>query len=75
MVAKVAPMHITINGHTQEIPCGSSLACALALFSPYGDEACVVRLNGAVYKSIDALDDITLHSDDIIEIYPLVIGG
>ncbi len=71
----MALMKITVNGGMQEINEGATLACALDLFSPYGDEATIARVNGTPHKSVDETDKISLHEGDVIDIYPLVIGG
>ena len=68
-------MQITVNGDMQEISEDASLESALALFSPYGDEATVARVNGTPHKSVDGADKIKLNEGDVIDIYPLVIGG
>ena len=68
-------MLITVNGRSCQAQEQLSLAQALRQFSPYGDEAVVCRLNGASYKSVDVNDHIRLQAGDVLEIYPLVIGG
>ena len=72
---KARHMQIQVNGEIKDIAPGASLANALALFSPYGDEATVVRVNGTPFKSVDAIDNVSLSNGDVLDIYPLVIGG
>lgn len=71
----MAFLRITVDGYVREVPEGTSLAEALALFSPYGDEATVARVNGVPHKSVDEPKEIVLREGDVIDIYPLVIGG
>lgn len=68
-------MNVTVDGCLRDIPQGSTLAYVLACYSPYGEEATVARVNGVPRKSIDAREDVVLHEGDVIDIYPLIIGG
>ena len=68
-------MFITVDGTKREVPIGSTLADVLQQHSPYGDEATVARVNGVPHKSVDEPQLIALHEGDVVDIYPLIIGG
>lgn len=70
-----AEVQITIDGVQRDIAAGATLADALAAFSPYGDEATVARVNGVPRKSVDEPEQVALHEGDVVDIYPLIIGG
>lgn len=66
---------IQVLGQARQLPAQATLQDALALYSPYGEEAVVCRLNGQVVRSIDNVADCLLQDEDELEIYPLIIGG
>lgn len=68
-------IHVTVCGQPQQLESGCTAAQAIARFTPYGDEAVICRLNGEVLRSIDPLTDRVMHDGDVLEIYPLIIGG
>ena len=68
-------IHVTVCGAPQELPEGATLAEAIGTFSPYGEEAVICRLNGQMVRSIDDTAAYVLRYGDVLEIYPLIIGG
>lgn len=66
---------VTVCGHPQQLEEGCSVTRAIARFTPYGDEAVICRLNGEVLRSIDSHTDRLMQDGDVLEIYPLIIGG
>ena len=48
---------------------------AIEACSPYGQEAVICRLNGQMVRSIDDTEAHVLRDGDVLEIYPLIIGG
>ena len=68
-------MQITVDGVQREVAEDSTLADAIARFSPYGDEPTVVRVNGVPRKSVDEPEAVVLHEGDVLDMYPLIIGG
>ena len=68
-------MKIEINGEVREVECGYTVPQAIAEFSPYGEDALICKLNGEIIRSIDESGNVTLHEGDVLEMYPLVIGG
>ena len=68
-------MKVTVDGEARDLRDGSTLADVLSRFSRYGDEATVARVNGSPRKSIDEPELVILHDGDVVDIYPLIIGG
>ena len=68
-------MLVTVDGVQRDVPAASTLAYVLKRFSPYGDEATVARVNGVPRKSVDEPEEVALHAGDVVDIYPLIIGG
>lgn len=69
-------MQISVNNRMVSMPAGSTLADAMALHSPYGEEAVICRINGGkAVRSIDDGESVALHDADCVEVFPLVIGG
>ncbi len=66
---------VTICGQPRQLPAGTTAAEAIARFTPYGEEAVICRLNGQVIRSIDTDNHQSLSDGDVLEIYPLIIGG
>lgn len=68
-------MNVTVCGEPRTLEPGATLREAVARFTPYSDEATICKLNGAAVKSIDMDAPQPLREGDVIEIYPLIIGG
>lgn len=68
-------MKVTICDEPRTLPEGTTFQEAVARFTPYGDEATICKLNGQSVKSIDMDETCPLKEGDVIEIYPLIIGG
>ena len=66
---------ITVCGEHRQTQAGTTLEQALKTFTPYGEEAVICKLNGTAVKSIDSGTKCILHEGDVLEIYPLIIGG
>ncbi len=66
---------VTVSGERRDLPAGFTLKEAIEAYSPYGEEAVICRLNGEAVKSIDEATENVLHDGDVLEIYPLIIGG
>lgn len=66
---------ITVCGEQRELPADATLHDAITRFTPYGDEAVICKLNGASVKSIDEDLAHPMHDGDVLEIFPLIIGG
>lgn len=70
-----AQIKCTVDGSEELFEVGSSLADVIGRCSPYGDEVTIVRVNGVAHRSIDEPALTELHDGDVIDIYPLIIGG
>ena len=68
-------MKVVIDGVDREVEEGFTVRLAIERFSPYGDEALICKLNGEVIRSIDESCDVALTEGDVLEMYPLIIGG
>ena len=68
-------MQLTVNGKEYDVAEQFSLEDALHAFSQYGDEATVCLLNGKSHRSVDPLASIVLQEGDMLDIFPLIIGG
>ena len=68
-------IEVTICDEKKSLPEGTTLAQAIEQFSPYGEEAVICRLNGKSVRSIDESTAQALNDGDVLEIYPLIIGG
>ena len=66
---------VTILGESVSLPAGTTVQQAIAQYTPYGEEAVVCRLNGETVRSIDPEHDPEMREGDVLEIYPLIIGG
>jgi len=66
---------VTILGERVSLPTGTTVHQAIAQYTPYGEEATVCRLNGETVRSIDPEHDPAMKDGDVLEIYPLIIGG
>jgi hypothetical protein len=71
----MSEIQVTICGETCRLAAGATLAQAIETYSPYGQEAVICRLNGQMVRSIDDTDAYTLGDGDVLDIYPLIIGG
>lgn len=71
----MSTIQVTICGQLQQLAADTTAAQAIARFTPYGEEAVICRLNGQVIRSIDANPDLLMREGDVLEIYPLIIGG
>lgn len=68
-------MRVTICGESIQLDEGTTLLDAVTRHSPYGSEATICRLNGRPVKSIDMDDATALKEGDVVDIFPLIIGG
>jgi len=66
---------VSINGSSIPAEEGLLLTDAIRRYSPYGDEAVIAVYNGRTIRSIDEPDDTVMSDGDILNIFPLVIGG
>ena len=66
---------VTIQKEKVVLSCGTTVQQAIARYTPYGEEATVCRLNGKIVRSIDPEHDPEMHEGDVLDIYPLIIGG
>ena len=66
---------VTIQKEKVVLSCGTTVQQAIARYTPFGDEATVCQLNGKIVRSIDPEHDPEMHDGDVLEIYPLIIGG
>lgn len=71
----MSEIQVTICGETCRLAAGATLAQAIEACSPYGQEAVICRLNGQMVRSIDDTEAHVLRDGDVLEIYPLIIGG
>lgn len=71
----MSDMKVVICGEERSLPEGTTLAQAIEMYSPYGEEAVICRLNGRSVRSIDESIAEALNDGDVLEIYPLIIGG
>ncbi len=68
-------IRVAVCGETHTLAAGATLAQAIEAHSPYGQEAVICRLNGQMIRSIDDTAAYVLQDGDVLEIYPLIIGG
>lgn len=66
---------VTVCDAARQVPVGTTIHQAIAAFTPYGEEAVICKINGKVLRSIDPELDDQLQEGDMLEIYPLIIGG
>ncbi len=66
---------VTICNEQRSVEYGTTLSKVIEQYSPYGDEPVICRYNGIVIKNIDGEYLQTLQDGDILDIYPLIIGG
>lgn len=71
----MSTISVTILGESVSLPAGITVHQAIARYTPYGEEATVCRLNGETVRSIDPEYDPPMCDGDVLEIYPLIIGG
>ena len=71
----MSEIQVTICGETCRLAAGATLAQAIEACSPYGQEAVICLLNGQMVRSIDDTEAHVLRDGDVLEIYPLIIGG
>lgn len=71
----MSEIRVILCGEARRLPAGTTLAQAIEAYSPYGQEAVICRLNGQMVRSIDDTDAYTLGDGDVLDIYPLIIGG
>jgi hypothetical protein len=71
----MSEIRVDICGTLHTLPEGVTLAQAIETYSPFGQEAVICRLNGQMVRSIDDTDAYTLGDGDVLDIYPLIIGG
>lgn len=66
---------VLMEGQEKKLPSGTVLRQAIEQLSPYGSEAVICKFNGKTVCSIDPELEETVHDGDVLEIYPLIIGG
>lgn len=66
---------VTVCGEQHQIGADWTLGQTIAKFTPYGEEAVICRLNDDTVRSIDAETGKLMQDGDVLEIYPLIIGG
>lgn len=66
---------VLMGGQKKSLPSGTVLREAIEQLSPYGSEAVICNFNGKTVCSIDSVLEETVHDGDVLEIYPLIIGG
>lgn len=71
----MSTIQVTICGELRELEAGLTLHQAIEQFTPYGNEAVICKYNGRTVCSIDPEQGQTLCGGDVLEIYPLIIGG
>ncbi len=71
----MSEIRVTICGEACRLAAGATLAQAIETYSPYGQEAVICRLNRQMVRSIDDTEAHVLRDGDVLEIYPLIIGG
>ena len=71
----MSEIRVILCGEARRLPAGTTLAQAIEAYSPYGQEAVICRLNGQMVRSIDDTEAHVLRDGDVLEIYPLIIGG
>lgn len=68
--------NISVNGKIKELPEDNSLKNIVALYSGFGkDESYFVKLNGRIINSIIDDEEVFVEDGDVLEIFPLIIGG
>lgn len=71
----MSEIRVILCGEARCLAAGTTLAQAIEAYSPYGQEAVICRLNGQMVRNIDDTDAYTLGNGDVLDIYPLIIGG
>lgn len=66
---------VTVCGTPRQLPADWTLAQTIEAYTPYGEEAVICRLNGSIIRSIDTETAQPMGDGDVLEIYPLIIGG
>ena len=65
-------MTIYVNEKSFDAPSGATIADALVMCSPFGDEPIIATLNG---RRVEPDSDAALHEGDKLMVYPRLIGG
>lgn len=66
-------MNITVCGKLLKMKEGLTLGEAIRVYSPYGKEMVIAKLNGETQRGSHY--EQLLKDGDSIQIYPLIIGG
>lgn len=67
---------ITVNNRIQELPEDRSVKNIVRLYSDIGEnDAYFVKLNGKILNSIIDGEDTQICEGDVLEVFPLIIGG
>ena len=66
-------MRLVVCGSEQTVEAGITLGEAIRRFTPYGDEAVIAKYNGAILACERYGEPA--REGDVIDIYPLIIGG
>ena len=68
-------INVTVCGTPRPLPAAWTLSQTIQAYTPYGEEAVICRLNGSIIRSIDTETEQRMGDGDVLEIYPLIIGG
>ena len=67
---------ITVNGKERPLPENSSLDTIVKMYSDIREgETYFVKLNGNTVNSILDNTDIEVKAGDVLDVYPLILGG